>query len=174
MKRILILATVLALSLAALATGAAAAGPNGQAGKSNVGHLYLFEKDPVGWSIIDDGAWGKMNYRIAAPKFRFVFNGHGLEPATDYTLIYYPDPWPGSGAICLGTGPANEDGNVHIAGRTDLNTNLPIGVDENQGAKIWLVLKADVDCTASMMIGWNPASYLFEDDLITYTDTNIP
>jgi len=172
MKRTLILAIVLAVSLTAFAGVAAAGGPNGQAGKSHIGHLYLYEKDPGDWSIIDDGAWGKLSYRTAGPKFKFVFNGHGLEPATDYTLIYYPDPWPGTGAICLGSGAADEDGNVHIAGRPDLGISLPIDADENSGAKIWLVLAADVDCGVSM-IGWNPTSYLFEDALITYTDTDI-
>lgn len=49
------------------------------------------------------------------------------------------------------------------------------------GAKIWLVLAADVDCVGSgevdqtglqadptQMLAWNPAAYLFEGNLIAY------
>jgi len=164
---------LLALSLGMLAGSAALAAPHGQAGKSNTAHLYLYEKNPADWSIVDDGAWGKMNYRLAVPQFRFVFNGHGLLPGTDYTLIYYPDPWPGTGAQCLGSGVVNEDGNVHIADRVELGTDLPATGDANAGAKIWLVLTADVECSVSL-VGWNPTAYLFEHELITYEDTNAP
>ena len=63
-----------------------------------VAKLYLYEKDPSsGWSIVDGGAWGKMKYNLAGPTFDFVFNGHDLEPGNSYTLLYYPDPWPGEG-----------------------------------------------------------------------------
>jgi len=173
-RKYLVFALVMLL-IGTLATGVLARGKTGQAGKSNIGHLYLVEKDPESWEIIEDGAWGKMKYNLKGPEFQFVFNGHGLEPGVEYTLIYYPDPWPGSGLICLGTGTANMGGNVHIAGSVDTG-DLPAGGDENDGAKIWLVLSDDVDCNNnnSKMIGWNPTEYLFEYDLITfdYTDDN--
>ena len=35
------------------------AGKNGPSGKSNVVHLYLYEKDPVTWEIVEDGTWVK-------------------------------------------------------------------------------------------------------------------
>ena len=153
-------------------------GKTGQAGKSNVGHLLLYEKDPGTWEIVEDGAWGKMQYRLSADKFRFVFNGHWLEPESSYTLLYYPDPWPGEGLICLGEGMSNECGDVHI--KAKLNTcDLPAPFDDNyeDGAKIWLVLSDDVDCegddlVAPQMTGWNPMEYLFEYDLITFDDTD--
>jgi hypothetical protein len=166
-------------------------GPSGPAGKSNVAHLYLYEKSETDWQILPKGAWGKMKYRMSGPSFNFVFNGKKLIPGEEYTLIYYPDPWPGNGLICLGTGVANGGGNVHIKGAVFNVPDLPIlEIDLNHpgnpghqdcidnstcidGAKIWLVLSSDVECgtvdsVPSQMIGWNPAEYLFEDIGITF------
>ena len=91
MKKIAILGIVLMLMLV-MAVPVMAAGKNGQAGKSNVGHLYLSEKDPRTWAIVEDGAWGKMKYNLSGSTFDFVFNGQGLEADTGYSLIYYADP----------------------------------------------------------------------------------
>lgn len=51
--------------------------------------------------------------------------------------------------------------------------DLPHSDDENypDGAKIWLVPSSDYGNTG--VIGWNPAKYLFEHDLITYDDTDV-
>ncbi|MFC1948545.1 hypothetical protein ACFLXY_11580, partial [Chloroflexota bacterium] len=167
----LILSLVIGLTVVALlAAPAMAAGKTGQAGNSNIGHLYLYEKDPGSWEIVEDGAWGKMKYNLSGETFDYVFNGHGLEPGCEYTLIYYPDPWPGEGLICLGEGTADKGGNVHIKGSKDTG-DLPMTGDDNHpdGAKIWLVLSEDVDCDEQEMTGWTPCEYLFEYDLITYT-----
>jgi hypothetical protein len=141
---------------------------NGQAGKSSVNHLYLVEKNPTNplWPIISDGAWGKMTFKDTQ-NGKFDFNGHKLTPKAEYSLIYYPDPWPGTGCKVLGTGTANKGGNVHIAGKFDFNT-IPIAGDQNapSGSKIWLVLSNDVNCETTGMIGWNPTEYLFEYALI--------
>ena len=148
--------------------------PQGRAGRSNIAHMYLFEKSPEDdWPIVEGGAWGKMQYRISGQTFDFVFNGHSLEPGIDYMLIYYPDPWPGEGLICLGEKKANEGGNVHIKGCVNTG-DLPIASDDNynSGAKIWLVLSDDVDCGNATMDGWNPTEYLFEYNLITFDDTD--
>jgi len=149
--------------------------PNGIAGRSDTAHLYLFQKDPSTWQIIPNGAWGKMTYRIISPSFRFVFNGHKLQPGVSYTLIYYPDPWPGNNLICLGSGIADMYGDVHIASAVQTG-NLPQPTDANYptGAKIWLVLSTDVDCVGPPphMIGWNPTQYLFEYNLIVFTQTS--
>jgi hypothetical protein len=144
-------------------------GPHGQAGKSNVAHLYLCEKNETTWEIVPNGSWGKMKYLLNGPEFKLNFNGHGLEPDWNYTLIYYPDPWPGKNLTCLGNGTANEGGNIRIASSI-YTGDLPNESDENfpEGAKIWLVLSDDVDCENRMMTGWNPKEYLFEHNLITY------
>ena len=167
MKKYLILVLIVLL-IGALSVGVLA-GKTGQAGKSNTAHLYLHEKD-ADWDIVEDGAWGKMKYNMSGDEFDFVFNGHGLEEGTEYTLIYYPDPWPGSGLICLGNGAVNEEGDIHIAESVDTG-NLPAEDDANEGAKIWLVLSDDVDCDGAQMVGWNPTEYLFEYDLITFEYT---
>ncbi|UCE61207.1 MAG: hypothetical protein JSU63_05555 [Phycisphaerales bacterium] len=168
-----------ACALLALVVAPAFAGEGGKKGRhrvrsgaSNVGHLYLVEKDPETWDPIKRGAWGKMTFRMEAPVFDFVFNGHHLEADWSYTLIYYPDPWPGDGLICLGEGVADEHGDVHIQNEVDTGS-LPAEWDDNydMGAKIWLVASADVDCDLPQMIGWAPTEYLFEWQLITYTQT---
>jgi len=148
-------------------------GKSGQAGKSNRAHLYLYEKDNTSWEIVEGGGWGKMHYNLAGSSFELVFNGHMLPIGQDYTLIYYPDPWPGDGLICIGDGTVNDDGNIHIKGEADTG-DLPFESDENHpdGAKIWLVLSADVDCDGAFMSGWNGPAYLFEYDLISFDDTD--
>ena len=142
-------------------------GHNGQEGNSNIAHLYLYEKVPGTWEIVEDGAWGTMQYNLSGEEFEFVFNGHGLEAGEDYTLIYYSDPWPGNDLICLGEGTANKGGNVNIVNSLFTGA-LPIEGDTNDGAKIWLVLSDDVDCDNQLMVGWNPTEYLFEEELITF------
>jgi hypothetical protein len=176
MYKKLMIITVIALVTGLMFAPVIAKGPTGPAGKSNVGHLYLLEKDPITWEIIEDGAWGKMKYNLAGPNFYFVLNCHNLETGLEYTLIYYPDkdgnPWPRTDIICLGSGIANEYGDVHI--KESVNTgDLPnTEVDINPGAKIWLVLSSDVDCEGQVMDGWQPTRYLFEYDLITFDDTD--
>lgn len=101
-----------------------------------------------------------MKYRLSGPEFDFVFNGHGLDGGDEYTLIYYPDPWPGSGLICLGSGVANMYGDVHIMGSEDAG--------DLTDAKIWLVLSDGVDCDSTLVTGWNPSEYLSEHDLIDF------
>jgi len=76
----------------------------------------------------------------------------------------------GNGLICLGSDIANGGGNVHIAESVDTG-DLPIAGDTNAGAKIWLALSSDVNCSAQVMSGWNPTEYLFENNLITFDDT---
>jgi hypothetical protein len=144
-------------------------GLKGQAGSSKNAFIELWEKDSETWEINTDGAWGKLKYDLSGSTFNFLFNGHGLEPDTDYTLIYYPDPWPGSGLISLGTATANEEGNIHISGSVDTG-DLPTESDENDGAKIWLVLSSDIG--EGEMTDWNQSEYLFEYDLIFFDDTD--
>ena len=166
---------LIVLLIGALTVGVLAGkGKTGQAGNSNIAHLYLHEKENFveeGWDIVEDGAWGKMKYNLSGETFDFVFNGHGLVPGTSYILIYYPDPWSGDCYIlCFGDEVvADSEGNVHIVGSVDMDTNLPAECDKNKdGAKIWLVPSRDWD---DGMTGWNPESYLFEYDLITFEYT---
>jgi hypothetical protein len=176
-------------------------GWSGQNGRSFMGKLYFFEEDPEpedliveeeeeeipeepvdsepGEDFIDEEndvleiAWGKMNYNLVGPYFKFVFNGHALEVDTDYTLIYYPN-YPegdGTGLICLGSGTSDEFGNVHMNERVYGLCDLPGPDDTNDGAQLILVLTDDVDCEGYAMLEWNPASYLFGFNLMEYDDT---
>lgn len=183
MKKILLICLVSVLAIAFTGPALVSAQPDwgdkglkghiGQAGNSSNAFMELWEKTNFdlevadgGWSIDTEGAWGKLKYSLTSATFAFHFNGHGLEPLTEYALIYYPDPWPGTGLIVFGTAIANEDGNILIKGSAEIG-DLPIDGDENDGAKIWLVLYSDVG--EGEMAGWNPGEYLFEYDLITFT-----
>ena len=146
---------------------------NGQAGKSQVIHLYLVQKDPEEWtSIIADGAWGKMTYNTKNDKI--VFNEHHLDPEEGYLLINYAaTAWP-DGINCITTEPTmpDEDGDIHIMASYPYNELGIDATDSNSGNlhKIWLVLADDVTCgsdgAAGSMTAWNPTSYLFEYQLI--------
>jgi len=176
-------------------------GKSGQAGKSNIAHLYLYQKDAEGdWSVVEGGAWGKMKYNLSGLTFDFVFNGHRLEPNTDYSLIYYADPWPGvngDAGVLIASGTSDEEGNIHLEGPVDLDMDLPHPDDANYespggdpgtpgeapkpfpfgGAKIWLVLSDDYnngDPATGPMTDWRPEEYLFEAQLINYDDTDWP
>ncbi len=173
MKKLLKSISILSLVVAfIIAISAQAKINSGKAGNSHIAHLYLYEKD-ADWNIVKHGAWGKMKYNLLGSSFDFVFNGHNLQKGKDYTLIYYPDPWPGKGLICLGSAESNKGGNVHINESVD-TCDLPAPYDENynNGAKIWLVLSSDVDCQNHRMTAWNPMEYLFEYQLITFEDTD--
>ena len=171
MKKWVILAVSAAAIVSILAASVALAGQppkgnkglKGQAGESNTAFVELWEKDS-NWDIVEDGAWGKMKYNFSCSEFEFLFNGHGLDPETEYCLIYYGDEdnndvWPY--ATCLAGGMTNNGGNIHLAGSVNLGFDL-------DNAKIWLVLADDVDCDEGVMTGWNPTEYLFEFDKINY------
>jgi hypothetical protein len=191
MTRIFVLAIVMVL---ALFSSVAVADNNGEA---KAGRLFLFQKcddslkdtqghDSFGcpnigtgpWPIFPgNNRWGELDYRLWGDTFKFSFSGRGLLPGTNYTLIYYPDPWPGAGLICLGSGQSTplkgkgkgklgdpgkgkggpSSGNIAIHGNVDVgDEGLPISTDANAkpagssgavGAKIWLVQSEDVQCT---------------------------
>ena len=149
MKKVLIAVGLVVLLVGILAIPVVAAQKDNPA-NDNPNNLYLYEKDGD-WHIVWGGAWGKLNLRGSGS-----FNGHGLAPCTNYELISYVDPWPGTGSVSLGTGTSDADGNVHI------NADLSL-VDS--GDKVWLVLDADF---TDHMVGWNPSEYLFEHNLVGF------
>jgi len=172
MKKVILLVVTCAvlISLVVGSTVMAAGKPNAE--------LYLYEKDPSTWEIVEDGARGKLKYNLSGVEFEYGFNGHGLEANTNYSLIYYPEPqetWPW-GVTVIDGGTANNGGNINLAGSVDLGIDLTGPADPYNpegGAKIWLVLTADINAS-SQLAGWNPTEYLFENNLIKYDDTNIP
>ncbi len=170
------LAIALAVMLVATFAAGALAGKSGGAGNSNTGHLYFVMKDPVGWSVVDT-TWGKMKYNLSGPMLNFVFNGHGLDPTTPYSLIYYPEPrtvgvWPW-GVTVLAQGTSNRGGNIHLSDSWDPQEDFEyVDGDYMTGAKIWLVLSADINA-AEQLEGWNPGEYLFEWVPISFDDTDV-
>lgn len=151
MKKLLISLLVVGLAAGAVTVQAAPATDNDKP----LAGLFLYTKDQTLWTIDYDGPWGKVNYT----EFGFVFNGHGLAAGTSYTLIMYPDPWPGNGLECLGAAVASKAGKVKIKGTNDI-------LFEFLGEKIWLALSSDVDCAGQKMIGWHGQDYLFEHNLV--------
>ena len=177
MKKLVLIALTCAI-VASLMVGPAviAAGKHGQAGKSNVATLHLYEKDPATWEIVKKGARGKLKYNLSGDEFEYKFKGQKLEADTDYSLIYYPEPqtaWPW-GVTVIGSGMTNHHGKIKLAGSVDFGMDLtgpPDAYNPQGGAKIWLVTTADINASTQLS-GWNPTEYLFENNLITYEDTN--
>jgi len=167
MRKASLLALLVALILLWAVSPALARGHH--RGHASAGVTHLVQKDPMTWDAIDSGAAGKLKYKLRGFELKVNFKGEKLTPSTDYTLIYYPDPWPGKGLICLGEGVADEAGNLKIKNRAPV-TNLPLEGDANYpcGAKIWLVLTSDVDCEGRQMVGWHPEAYLFQTGLVNF------
>ena len=149
--------------------------------------LTLDNKDAATWARITDGKLGTLQCNASGATFSYSFTATGLEPSIAYSLIYYANPYPGNfpGKL-IGTGTAGTDGALTITGTPNLNMNLPTPPDSNMvvdhsgapdnyahafGAKIWLVPSTCYD--GAKIIVWTPARFLFETDLITYTDTDL-
>jgi len=112
---------------------------------------------------------GDLTYTVRGPTFDYSLTAKGLQSGKDYSLIYYPDPWPGTGLIVLGSGIALTDGTLSLSGSPDCGS-LPVGSDPNSpGAKVWLVLSDDLNDNKDAMDAWNQPDYLFETGLIEYT-----
>ena len=134
-------------------------------------HLYLYEKDPETWEIVENGSWGKITY--VPRKDKFIFNGHGLEPDVMYDMINYapgvnwtrdpdPNPWPGENSTEIASGMVNEGGNIHLKGSWNgISGEETYDID----GKVWFVLSDDF-VSGTGMTGWNPTKYLFEYDLV--------
>ena len=179
MKRLFLVAMMCIALVSLLAAPAVMAAPMGKdiPANANSQNLYLYEKD-ADWAIVSGGAWGKYNFKLSGTgedtTISGPFNGHGLVPCTDYSLIYYPEvapnPWLPGGykVVVIGSGVADEFGDVHIRGTADIGApdTQPATGDYigKTGDKIWLVLSSDL--TGSVMTGWNPSEYLFEHNLI--------
>ena len=133
----------------------------GPIGKTDT--LHMENKYPTTWEVITDDTSGDLTYDTTTGAF--TFSGK-VKATTAYELIYYADPWPGTGGKSLGTGSSGADGSITITGT--LTPTIPIAGDKNYpvGGKIWLVLDADYDGTK--MVAWTPTEYLFEMHLISY------
>jgi len=171
---------------------------NGQFLCSNVRTrtLILDNKNPENWTRINDTMIGTLTYKTAGDSFNYDFVASGLQSGVEYDLIYYADKqnrfadWGGDnpGAV-IGTFTATS-GSISVTSQSvNLGMDLPAADDWNAvaspdycqapdnyntctGAKIWLVPSDDYDSVNKKLTAWNPTTYLFETDLIIYSDTN--
>lgn len=152
--------------------------------------LFLTQKDDAvkggDWTIKPAGAWACVSYVPFGPEFRYSIDAYGLDD-TEYSLIYYADPYPGNNPGCLiGEWEAGSDGEIHESDiEEELGMSLPCEPDANitgdysgapnyyahaRGAKLWLVPS---DCyNEHEVTSWEPERFLFETDMITYVDSD--
>jgi len=161
------LATAVAVLVTCMTATTALAKGGGKAGKIAIA---LVQKDPVTWAPVHGGASGEFKFELAKRQLKCKFKADLLQPKTNYALIYFPDPWPGHGLICLAAGVSDEGGFLKLKGRAEID-GLPIPSDANYpcGAKIWLVLSDDVDFDNHVMKAWHPESYLFQEALVNFS-----
>jgi len=156
--------------------------------------LNLCEKD-TSWACKTGGATASLEFDTVNPSFVGTLTTTGLVASTDYALIYYPDQedrfdpsnWNGDGGQVITTFTGNCVTSIDV----DLGRNLPHSTDWNinpspnycnyangfddyvhcRGAKIWIVETSDLTDTDKLpLVNWNPTAWLFETDLITYSD----
>jgi hypothetical protein len=146
-------------------------------GNGNAQFVNLTEKTPVdtgAYTWVLDGGFGKLMYKTS-PKAMFVFNAENMTGDTEYALISYAEPW-GSINNVLGIATSDVNGNVTIAGKSDVTTKFicnsyPTDTSDEysvSGSKIWLVPTDDltIEDGTAVFTAWNPTEYLFETDLV--------
>ncbi len=148
------------VAVAVMVTGALFATTVGAEDNAN-----MFQKVEGTWERTGDG-----NGVLTLTDDSFTFEGQGLIPEEDYSLIVYDTgiddedsqpngysregsvvEWPGQGPV-LATDTASEEGTLSLEGEITC-------LDE---AKIWLVPTSDVN-EGGIMTAWNSDNYLFED-----------
>jgi hypothetical protein len=156
--------------------------------------ILILENKNSTWGIIEDGVKATLKYDSIGLTFKGTLTTTGLSEETNYSLIYYPDKedrsdplkWNGEGGKVIAT----FEGDVtDLAIDNNLGINLPNAGDWNiapspdycdyhntfddyehcSGAKIWIVKTDDLTSGNLPLINWNPTAWLFETDLITYT-----
>ena len=140
--------------------------------------LSLENKHGEGWFITVDQTYGTLEFNPCGTPFAFTLTATGLTPSTNYSLIYYADPWAGDnpGAL-IWSGNTDASGNINTSGSTPLGINLPDPADGNYstGAKIWLIPSSAYDAPTKSVTAWPyDQSWLFEYNLIKYAQSCTP
>lgn len=139
--------------------------------------LSLENKDDQYWFVETDDMHGVLQYKDSGETFDWQLTVNGMEPSTEYKLVYAPDPWPQSlptnPNLMIASFTTDASGDWSGAGNTEMNMDFPDSADANfpTGAKIWVVVGAHHDGT--QMTAWEHTRYLFEYNLITYNDTGV-
>jgi hypothetical protein len=104
----------------------------------------------------------------------FQFTASGLAVDTEYVLISYKEPYPGTGLNVLGSEKSTGTGTISITGTAGWADNLVINTygpaaegdyKDQTGAKVWLVPASDI--SGGQFTVWNPSTYLFDRNLIS-------
>jgi len=152
--------------------------------------LELSSKD-ANWDVTSDMK-AYLTYELVSPEFNYDLTATGLMPNTEYSLIYYADKpdrfveWGGNNpGKLISTFATDENGSYTGSNSVNLGMNLPSPNDANideynycdsdgytlcNGAKLWIVPSSDY--TEPALTAWNPNTYLFETNLITYSDSS--
>ena len=154
--------------------------------------LILENKDSS-WNVIVDNRQANLTFDVVNTAFNYGLTATGLSGNTEYAIIYYADKpnryvnWGGDNpGKLIDTFTTNASGDYIGSNSVELNMNLPTEPDKNineydycvldgyihcYGAKIWIVPLSDYN--EPVLATWNPTTYLFETDMITYFDCNI-
>ena len=100
--------------------------------------------------------FGKISYQ------RVRATAQGLEPKTEYTLIYYGDkthndvyPY----VTCIKTHKTSTQGYFKM---NSMKFDWMPFIDDGINQKFWIVKTADLDCENGVLTAFNPSEYLFE------------
>jgi len=163
---------------------------------ADVGMLVLEDKDDD-WNEIENDIGATLIFGTNQDEFVYYLVGEVTQNDTDYSLVYYADypdrfnDWGGDnpGAL-IATETSGDDYSIEMEGSIDLDMSLPhlddanYNMDETDyreapdfycngfGAKLQLVLTDDLEGENLPLVSWNPGDYLFETNLIQYTDTD--
>ena len=113
--------------------------------------LLLFTKNPATWSIVKNGASGKMVYSESSGKFSLTATG--VSPRSSYTLVRYADAPPQVQILAIGV--SDTRGTLELSGAW-----------HNWTKKFWLVPSEDVKGkvgSTGTLTNWRPERYLFEE-----------
>lgn len=157
------------------------------------------DNSPTCWQVIDDEKKADLMFNIVGETFDYSLNAEGLNPETEYVLIYYADQqnrfenWGGNNPGAeIERFTTDSSGNKQVSGSVELGMNLPAEQDWNanpspdycdkhnnyddynhcRGAKIWLVPASDYDAGNKKVTWSNPSRYLFETDMTRYFDNS--
>lgn len=160
MKRLSIGILIAAMLVSMGSVAFARNGLNDYAGKSDVEHLYLYEKDLTEWTVIPDGAYGKAVFNWK--HVDVAFEGHGLVADTEYSLIFFSEPtgWADRKFQVISSGISTAEGSLELC-RTPFEITIPLMAG---GVKVWLVPSASI---VDDVLNWiNPAMFLFESRIL--------
>ena len=126
------------------------------------GNIGLVAKDGL-WSPVPGNGSGTVTYSYTGGILTASFIGTVPLANTNYSMIYYPDPWPGSGSCVFGSALSLADRSINIGAGV---CPVPAAGDKNMpaGIKIWLVPSSDY--AGGQLTAWNPSNYLFEYNLL--------